>query len=124
MGKPQATGKCWCGCGEDTHTLFKKGHDKVAESAIIELEYGSVAEFMVAHGYGPGGKNARAESAMKKGSAMVEWAKRATEESKMPLLPGLVGERGEVPRTPVTTPIPPRTPVTKLSKRGLRDGGE
>ena len=57
------TGDCWCGCGEEAvlGKFFRSGHDKVAEAAVIKLEYGSVPEFLVRHGYGPGGKNARAE---------------------------------------------------------------
>ena len=37
------------------------GHDKLAESAIINIKFGSVAEFLIANGYGPGGRNARVE---------------------------------------------------------------
>lgn len=52
-------GKCWCGCGEDAKIgkFFKSGHDRVAETAVVKVEYGNVVEFLVAHGYGPGGKN-------------------------------------------------------------------
>ena len=55
------TGECWCGCGEETGigSFFLPGHDKVAESAVISVEYGGVPELLVAHGYGPGGKNVR-----------------------------------------------------------------
>lgn len=55
------TGDCWCGCNTTTPigAFFAPGHDKVAESAVIILEYGSVAGFLRHHGYGPGGKNAR-----------------------------------------------------------------
>lgn len=57
------TGDCWCGCGTETPigSFFASGHDKVAESAVIVTHYGSVPEFLVAHGFGPGGKKARAE---------------------------------------------------------------
>jgi len=57
------TGECWCGCGAETSTgaFFVSGHDKVGESAIVKTVYGSVPEFMVHHGFGPGGKNARDE---------------------------------------------------------------
>ena len=41
--------------------FFRSGHDKIAEAAVIRLEYESVPRFLVEHGYGPGGKNARAE---------------------------------------------------------------
>jgi hypothetical protein len=54
------TGDCWCGCGGDTAigSFFLPGHDRRAESAVILMEYGGVAEFLREHGYGPGGKNA------------------------------------------------------------------
>ena len=57
------TGECWCGCGEEATlgSFFRAGHDKVAESAVINIEYGGVAEFLAEHGYGPGGKNPRNE---------------------------------------------------------------
>jgi hypothetical protein len=41
--------------------MFRPGHDKRAESNVILREYGSVADFLAAHGYGPGGKSARGE---------------------------------------------------------------
>ena len=54
---------CLCGCGGTTgrRSLFLSGHDRKAETAVIKLEYGGVAEFLVAMGYGPGGKNATEE---------------------------------------------------------------
>lgn len=54
------TGTCWCGCGEKTSrgAFFALGHDKRAESAVVKVVYGSVPDLLVAHGYGPGGKNA------------------------------------------------------------------
>ena len=58
------TGECWCGCGETTKepaNFFLPGHDKVAESAVINIKYGGVAEFLVEHGFGPGGLNPRVE---------------------------------------------------------------
>lgn len=57
------TGECWCGCGEETRrgSFFLPGHDKVAESAVVAIEYGGVAQLLDRHGYGPGGKNARQE---------------------------------------------------------------
>jgi hypothetical protein len=50
------TGTCWCGCGGETGigSFFLAGHDKVAESAVILVEYGSVPQFLDRHGYGPG----------------------------------------------------------------------
>ncbi len=49
------TGKCWCGCGAETPvgSFFAPGHDKRAEAALIKKKYGSVAEFVAWHGYGP-----------------------------------------------------------------------
>ena len=63
--RPLPTGECWCGCGAKTtvHSFFRPGHDKTAESAVISVEYGGVPEFLVCHGYGPGGKNAAREVA-------------------------------------------------------------
>jgi hypothetical protein len=57
------TGYCWCGCEGETGlgSFFLSGHDKVAESAVILLEYGGVPEFLQRHGFGPGGRNARRE---------------------------------------------------------------
>ena len=54
---PQPTGECWCGCGERTKSFFTPGHDKRAEDAVIKVEYGGIAPFLAAHGYGPSGKN-------------------------------------------------------------------
>lgn len=55
------TGTCWCGCGEETTrgSFFLTGHDKVAESAVVLVEYGGVAAFLASHGYSPEGKNPR-----------------------------------------------------------------
>jgi hypothetical protein len=57
------TGDCWCGCGQETELgkFFRSGHDKIAEAAVIRIEYGTVPEFLVKHGYGPDGKNPRDE---------------------------------------------------------------
>lgn len=58
------TGDCWCGCGEPTKepaNFWLPGHDKVAESAVINTRYGGVAEFLVEYGFGPGGLNPREE---------------------------------------------------------------
>jgi hypothetical protein len=61
------TGQCWCGCGADTPvgSFFVAGHDKRAESAVILVEFGGVAEFLYAMGYGPSGKNP--------GNALTSW---------------------------------------------------
>ena len=37
------------------------GHDRAAESLLIKGRYGSIAQFLDAHGYGPGKKNLRQE---------------------------------------------------------------
>ncbi len=57
------TGECWCGCGQETGlgSFFSPGHDRRAESAVIKVKYGGVAEFLQYHGYGPGGKSALQE---------------------------------------------------------------
>lgn len=49
------TGSCFCGCGGATKRgrFFVSTHDRVAETAVIREEYGSIAAFVVAHGYGP-----------------------------------------------------------------------
>ena len=61
--RPRAypTGECYCGCGKATTrtAFFVSSHDRIAEAAVVKAEYGSVADFLVAHGYGPGGKSAR-----------------------------------------------------------------
>jgi hypothetical protein len=59
MAEPMPTGKCWCGCEEEVSrgAFFKQGHDKIAESAVIKVEYRIVPRFLEEHGYGPGGKN-------------------------------------------------------------------
>lgn len=51
------TGTCWCGCGQQTSlgSFFARGHDKVAEAALLTVKYeGSVAHLLHANGYGPG----------------------------------------------------------------------
>jgi hypothetical protein len=57
------TGECWCGCETETPvgSFFAPGHDKVAESRVIKEVYGTVADFLFAHGYQPGGPNWRKE---------------------------------------------------------------
>ena len=57
------TGECWCGCRGETRrgSFFLPGHDKIAASAVISVEYGEIPEFLVSHGYGPEGKSPRRE---------------------------------------------------------------
>jgi hypothetical protein len=59
FGRLVPTGECWCGCDDEPRSgsFFASGHDKRAESAVINIEFGGVAEFLLAHGYGPDGKN-------------------------------------------------------------------
>ena len=57
------TGECWCGCGEEAKvgSFFLAGHDKKAESLVVEIEFeGSVARLLDWYGFAPGGKR-RAE---------------------------------------------------------------
>jgi hypothetical protein len=51
----EPTGKCFCGCGKETskQAYFVPTHDRRAESKVIKAEYGSIAAFVVAHGYRP-----------------------------------------------------------------------
>lgn len=51
------TGTCWCGCGKQVGlgAFFYRGHDKVAEAALLASKYGSsVVQLLHAHGFGPG----------------------------------------------------------------------
>lgn len=59
MDEPHPTGSCWCGCGAETSptAFFVSGHDKIAEAAVVKAEYGSVAAFLMRHGYVPGRKS-------------------------------------------------------------------
>ena len=67
--RPLPMGVCWCGCRAETtdRSFFLPGHDKRAESAVISVEYGSVARFLMHHGYGPSEKNAVEEMARSTG---------------------------------------------------------
>ena len=62
--RPLPSGECWCGCGQETpaRSFFISGHDRRAESFVIRTEYGAVADFLAAHGYGPGGKRASSDA--------------------------------------------------------------
>jgi hypothetical protein len=61
--RPLPTGVCWCNCGAEvpSRSFFVSGHDRVAESRVIRREYGSVPDFLAAHGYQPGSVKAGAE---------------------------------------------------------------
>lgn len=50
------TGTCWCGCGAQAAigAFFARGHDKVAEAALLAVAFdGSVPRLLHEHGYGP-----------------------------------------------------------------------
>lgn len=62
------TGSCWCGCGTETGigSFFARGHDKIAEAALMKAEYGgTVPQLLAAHGYGP--DKSVTEAAVRKG---------------------------------------------------------
>ena len=57
--EPPMVGRCYCGCGKATNKHFAgQGHDLRAKSFVIRQEYGSIARFLVDHGYEPNGKRA------------------------------------------------------------------
>jgi hypothetical protein len=60
VAMPLPTGECWCGCGDEAKrgAFFAPGHDKRAEAAVVKVVYGSVPQLLLAHGFGPEGKNA------------------------------------------------------------------
>lgn len=50
------TGRCFCGCGgaAEPGRYFLAHHDRKAETAVLAARYdGSIAKFVVAHGFGP-----------------------------------------------------------------------
>jgi len=55
MAEPPKTGKCWCGCNEDTGSHFAQGHDKRAQEALLEIIYGdrTTVEVLAMLGYSP-----------------------------------------------------------------------
>lgn len=59
--KVTPSGTCWCGCGGrcGPTSFFQPGHDSIAQAAVLKTEYGDVASFLAAHGYGLGAKSAR-----------------------------------------------------------------
>lgn len=55
-GRALPTGLCWCGCGAEVgrRTFFARGHDKIAEGALIAARYsGEVAQMLLEHGFTP-----------------------------------------------------------------------
>lgn len=75
VAMPLPTGECWCGCGHEAKrgAFFAPGHDKRAEAAVVKVVYGSVPQLLLAHGFGPDGKNASDELAdyQRKGGAYL-----------------------------------------------------
>ncbi|MHC3450725.1 hypothetical protein [Streptomyces prasinus] len=62
------TGTCWCGCGMETRigSFFARGHDKVAEAALMAVRYeASVPRLLAEHGFGPA--NSVLEAAVRDG---------------------------------------------------------
>ena len=52
-------GFCFCGCGAKTSpgAFFKVTHDRKAETMLIKMKFGSIADFIHESGYGPHGRN-------------------------------------------------------------------
>lgn len=67
------TGTCWCGCEQDARigSFFLSGHDQRAQAGVIYAEYGGVAAFLRAHGYGPDGRSAVAAFNERHGQKVV-----------------------------------------------------
>ena len=61
INQPPRTETCYCSCLEPTQRYFVPGHDSSALWFVMKQKYGNTAAFLVAHGYGPGGKKARPE---------------------------------------------------------------
>ena len=55
MAEPPKTGKCWCGCNDDTGGHFAQGHDRRAQEALLGIIYGdrTTVEVLAMLGYGP-----------------------------------------------------------------------
>jgi hypothetical protein len=53
------TGECWCGCEAEVPRgkFFVPGHDRKADTMVVKMEYGGVAEFLAAKGFAPDEKN-------------------------------------------------------------------
>lgn len=65
VGLAYPTGECYCGCGTKIPRtrFFVATHDRKAESMLIKLRFGSIADFVAQLGYGPGRKNLTEEFA-------------------------------------------------------------
>ena len=53
--RAQPTGLCWCGCGGEAAKgkFFLPNHDRKAEAARVVVAYGSIADMLADHGFGP-----------------------------------------------------------------------
>ena len=52
-GKALPTGLCGCGERAGVGKHFVTGHDRKAEGALVKVKYGSIAEMLAHHGFGP-----------------------------------------------------------------------
>lgn len=71
--KPRAlpAGVCWCGCGAEVgrRAFFARGHDKVAEGALLAARYGGeVAQLLLEHEFGPTSAESVTEAAVRSGT--------------------------------------------------------
>ncbi len=57
MEQARKTGYCYCGCGDRTRSYFAQGHDRRAESMLIEMVFGSLAQMIEHYGFGPNETN-------------------------------------------------------------------
>ena len=69
IAKAQATGRCWCGYGSPTGEgkHFVRYHDRKAEAALVKVEYGSIADMLAHHGFGPGNSVVDAAERLREG---------------------------------------------------------
>lgn len=64
-------GVCWCGCGAviGRRAFFARGHDKVAEGALLAVKYGGeVAQLLLEHGFGPDSEHSVTDTAVASGA--------------------------------------------------------
>ena len=59
--KAEANGLCWCGCGEQVKAgkFFVPTHDRQAESMLLKIHYGTIANMGASHGYATSGQTLR-----------------------------------------------------------------
>jgi hypothetical protein len=62
--KAVADGRCWCGCGTSVPTkkFFAPHHDRKAETMLMKLHYGSIANMVASHGHDSDKSSLRNES--------------------------------------------------------------